>query len=153
MATHVRSFNHDLTDSKRGSAGKLDGVLEVLTTKVARALFAVPFVLFGVSHFLNAQAMAGAVPIPGGVFWIYFTGAALIAAGVAILIDKLGRLAALGLAAMLGVFVVTIHVPGLSSPDAGAAQMATISLLKDISLMGGALTWAGLLGRAGRARS
>jgi putative oxidoreductase len=139
MATHVRSFDDVATPSTSGK------VFHTLTTTVARAAFALPFAVFGLFHFLNAQAMAAVVPIPGGVLWVYLTGLALIAGSLGILTGKLGRLAALGLAALLLTFIVTVHLPGLGNPQ--MAQMATMGLLKDVSLLGGALTWAGVLGR------
>ncbi len=37
--------------------------------------------IFGVGH-MTMQCYGGMVAIPGGVFWIYLTGAALIAAAV-----------------------------------------------------------------------
>jgi uncharacterized membrane protein YphA (DoxX/SURF4 family) len=143
MASHVRNFDAAVSsESTRSSKG---GALEFVTGKLARVAFALPFAIFGLFHFLNASAMAGMVPVPGGVFWIYFTGAALIAASIGIMTGILGRLAALGLAALLATFIVGIHVPGLSNPQ--MQQMAMMGLLKDISLLGGALTWAGLLGK------
>ena len=143
MASHVRNF--DAAVSSTSSRPTQSRALDVLTTTVARGAFALPFAIFGLFHFLNASAMAGMVPIPGGVFWIYFTGAALIAGSLGILTGKLGRFAALGLAALLVTFIVGVHVPGLSNPQ--MQQMATMGLLKDVSLLGGALTWAGLLGK------
>lgn len=110
-----------------------------------RVLFALPFAVFGVNHLLNAQAMAGAVPIPGGAFWIYFTGIAMLAASIGILTKVLGQWAALGLALLLWVYVVAIHIPGLGNPQ--TRMMATVNLLKDVALSGGALTWAGLFAR------
>jgi putative oxidoreductase len=139
MASHVRNFDAAVSPSSKSSP------LDILTTKAARAAFALPFAIFGLFHFLNASAMAGMVPIPGGVFWIYFTGAALIAGSLGILTGILGRLAALGLSALLVTFIVGVHLPGLSNPQ--MQQMATMGLLKDVSLLGGALTWAGLLGK------
>jgi uncharacterized membrane protein YphA (DoxX/SURF4 family) len=115
--------------------------MNALTT-TGRILFALPFIVFGANHLLSGPAMASMVPIPGGVFWIYFTGIALIAGGLGIATAMLGKWAALGLAALLLVFVVTIHVPGVA--NAQTRQMAVVSLLKDLSLCGGALTWAGL---------
>ncbi|CAM4033867.1 MULTISPECIES: hypothetical protein [Flavobacterium] len=38
---------------------------------LGRFSFFIPMVIFGLFHFMNAKAMAGMVPIPGGVFWIY----------------------------------------------------------------------------------
>lgn len=142
MASHARPFDAVSTDPHTSASGR---ALELATSKVARALFALPFAIFGLFHFLNASAMAGIVPVPGGVFWVYFTGAALIAGSVGILTGVLGRLAALGLAALLLTFIFGVHVPGLSNPE--MQQGAMMGLLKDVSLLGGALTWAGLFGK------
>ena len=139
-ATNVRPFSPVSTSERPASPGSK--LLDVLTTHVARGAFALPFVIFGLLHFVGAQGMAAMVPIPGGVFWIYFTGAALVAGGLGILLNKLGQWAALGLAALLLTFVLGVHVPGLSNP--AMHQIALISLLKDVALIGGALTWAGL---------
>ncbi len=141
MASHVRDFDAVVRSESSSSSRGLD----VLTSKVARVTFALPFAVFGLFHFLNASAMAGMVPVPGGVFWIYFTGAALIAGSIGLITGILGRLAAFGLAALLLTFILGVHVPGLSNPQ--MQQMAMMGLLKDISLFGGALTWATLLGK------
>lgn len=120
--------------------------LDILTGPVARIIFGLPFVIFGINHFVAGEQMAGAVPsfIPGGIFWIYLTGAALIAAGVAIAINKLTTWAALGLSAMLASFVLLMHLPGLANE--ATQQMAMIGLLKDTSLIGGVLLVAGRFG-------
>ena len=117
--------------------------MKLLTTTIARILFALPFGVFGLFHFMGAKDMAGMVPIPGGVIWIYITGAAMLAACIAIITKKMGKIACLGLALMLLTFIVTIHIPGLG--DEATMQMSMVSLLKDMALMGGALTYAGLL--------
>lgn len=114
-----------------------------LTRTVARVLFALPFIASGVLHLVNAGAMAPSVPAPGGVFWVYLTGVALLAGGVGVLTRRLGMWAALGLAVLLLLFIATIHLPALARPD--ARQMALVHLIKDTGLLGGALTWAGLL--------
>ena len=62
--------------------------------KLGTYLFALPMAVFGIMHFMAGEAMAGMVPIPGGVIWVYLTGAALIAAAVAIIIGKKAVLAA-----------------------------------------------------------
>ena len=114
--------------------------MQALTTTVARILFAIPFGIFGLFHFMNAGAMAGMVPIPGGVLWIYVTGIGLLLACVSIIIKKQDRLASLLLALMLVLFIFTMHLPNAMGGD----QMAMINLLKDLGLTGGALTYAGL---------
>jgi len=118
--------------------------MKALTTTVARILFAVPFLIFGLFHFMNGPGMAGMVPsyIPGGVFWVYLVGIALVAGSVSIMAQKMAKMACLGLAALLAIFILTIHLPGVMS-EAGS-QTSMIMLLKDTALMGGALTWAGI---------
>lgn len=109
----------------------------------ARIIFAIPFAIFGLMHFMSGSDMAGYVPsfIPGGVFWVYVTGLGLIAAAVAIIIQKHARLACLLLALMLLIFILTMHLPG--ALDAATRQMSMPNLLKDWGLMGGALLCAG----------
>ena len=117
--------------------------MQGLTTTVARIIFAIPFGIFGLFHFMNAPDMATEfVPsfIPGGEFWVYLTGLGLVLACVSLLIQKQMRLACLLLAAMLGIFVLTIHLPGLME----GKEIAMPMLLKDLGLAGGALTYAGL---------
>ena len=109
--------------------------------KSGKYLLAIPMAIFGLFHFISGPAMAGMVPaaIPGGVLWVYLTGIALIAAAVAILTDKMAKLASVLLAALLLVFVLVIHLKGAMTGD----QASTASLLKDIAIAGGALVFAG----------
>jgi len=113
--------------------------MQTLTSTVARIIFAVPLAIFGLFHFMNGPAMAGMVPIPGGVFWVYLTGAALLAAAISILIKKQARLACLLLALMLTIFALSIHLPGALGGD----QASVSSMLKDLALAGAALAFAG----------
>ena len=112
-----------------------------MTTKIGRILFAIPFAIFGLLHLTSADKMAAYVPIPGGEFWVYLTGVAMLAAAVSIVIGKFTNLACYGLAALMFVFIVTQHIPGLSDPQ--RMQMAMGGLLKDMGLLGGALLLAG----------
>lgn len=99
-------------------------------------LFAVVMGFFGVMHFMNADKMSGMVPdyMPAdGKIWIYITGAALIAAALAILINKFKMVACYLLAAMLLIFVFTLHLqpamdgnPGQLLKDTGLAMAAII---------------------------
>ena len=110
--------------------------------KVGRIMFAIPFAMFGMMHLIMAGNFTGMVPswVPGGVFWVYVTGMALMAAAISIVSKKHIYLASVLLAVLLGVFVMTIHLPALLGGD----QMAMGGMLKDISLAGGALLIAGL---------
>lgn len=112
-----------------------------------RIIFAIPMGIFGINHFFNASQMAGMVPgfIPGGVFWVYFTGLALLAASISLIIGKKAQLASILLGALLAIFVLTMHLPGVLG-DGG--HMTIINLLKDIGLIGGALLVAGIQGES-----
>jgi len=116
--------------------------MSLLTSTIARWLFALPFGIFGLMHFMMAENMAGMVPLPGGVLWVYLTGVALIAACISFIIQKQVRLAGVLLALMLVIFVLTIHLPTVMGGD----QSAMSSLLKDLALAGGSLLIAGTAG-------
>ena len=109
---------------------------------IGRIIFAVPFAIFGMTHFMAAGDMVGMVPtwVPGGVFWVYVTGLALIAATVSIITKKHIYHASLLLAVLLLVFVFTVHLPSMMDGN----HMAMPSIMKDMSLAGGALLIAGL---------
>jgi uncharacterized membrane protein YphA (DoxX/SURF4 family) len=123
--------------------------MKALQTTVAKVLFAVPFLIFGLFHFMNAEAMSGMVPsfIPGGVFWVYLTGLGLLAAPIAILTGKQAHLACLLLGAMLLIFALTIHLPAVMGGDMNAMP----NFLKDVALAGGAFTYAGIFDQTGAA--
>ncbi len=120
---------------------------------VGRFLYAIPFVIFAMFHFMNGSAMAGMVPVPGGVFWVYLVGLALLAAAVSIMTGKLAVLATRLLALLLLIFVFTIHLPGvLHAADQAAMQLPMMMLLKDTALAGGAMVLSGVFaGKEGAA--
>ena len=111
---------------------------------VGRILFALPLAAFGLLHFVGAQMMAGMVPayVPGGIVWVYITGAGLILAAISIIANRFTVLSGVLLGIMLLSFVVTIHLPSLSNPE--MAQMAMPNVLKDTALAGAAFLIAGL---------
>ena len=106
---------------------------QLLPPKFLRILFALPFLVFGAFHLMSAEQMQGAVPpyVPGGMIWIYVTGAFLILAAIALIINKFAKAAGYLLGIMLLVFIITIHLPGAMKGD----QMAVTGLLKDFALM------------------
>jgi putative oxidoreductase len=119
--------------------------MNALTTVVARVLYALPFGIFGVLHFMNGDKMAGAVPVPGGVFWIYLTGLAMILGCIGMITKIQGKWASLGLAALLLLYTVFVHLPLAFSPATMQVQFPQV--LKNISLIGGALAFAGIFMR------
>ena len=108
--------------------------------KLGRFLFAIPMAVFGILHFMNASMMAGMVPIPGGVFWVYITGVALLAAAGSIVTGKQAVLATRLLAAFLLLTALTVHLPAVMGGD----QSAMGQILKDLALAGGALILSGV---------
>jgi putative oxidoreductase len=113
-------------------------------TAIGRILFAIPFVLFGINHFLMTDYFVGMLTsfIPGGAYTIIIVGILLIGAGASIISRKYVRISTIMLACLIFVFIATIHIPHLVS---GADRTTTIiALLKDISLMGGSLMIAGI---------
>jgi len=110
---------------------------------IGRILFALPFGIFGLNHFLMKDVFTGMLTsfIPGAGFTVILTGVALIAACVSIILKKMIRLSCLLLAFLLLLFIATIHIPNLISDN--NATFALVNLLKDTSLMGGAMLIAG----------
>ncbi|MEG3152939.1 hypothetical protein U1769_23860 [Sphingomonas sp. ZT3P38] len=94
-------------------AVRAPGRLPGWSVAAARVAFGLCAIVFGISHFVYADFTAAMVPgwIPGKLFWAYATGLCHLAAGVAILADRLARLAATLLAAMAGGFVLLLHLP------------------------------------------
>jgi len=113
-------------------------------TTIGRVLFAIPFALFGLNHFLMTDYYIGMLTsfIPLGAYTIILTGIMLIAASISIIFKMYIKLTTLMLAGLLFFFIVTIHIPHLISGNDHAVTL--IALLKDISLMGGSLMIAGI---------
>lgn len=113
-------------------------------TTIGRILFAIPFAIFGINHFLMTDYYLGMLTsfIPLGAYTIILTGIMLIAASISILSKKFVKLSTIMLAVLLFFFIVTIHIPHLLSET--DKTITLIALLKDISLMGGSLMIAGI---------
>lgn len=69
--------------------------------------------IFGVAHFLYIDFTASMIPewMPCRVFWAWFTGFGHVAAGVAIVLAVIPRIAATLLALMFSGFVLLVHLP------------------------------------------
>jgi uncharacterized membrane protein YphA (DoxX/SURF4 family) len=131
------------------SVGTLLGVAEILALAtggilldprspyawLAIRLFGLCAIVFGISHLVYAGFTAAMVPgwLPARLFWAYFTGAAHIAAGAAILAGLLRRLAAMLLAAMCGVFVLILHVPRVAAAPASRIEWTMLCMALSIT--------------------
>ena len=111
-----------------------------IPSRVAEIIFALTMLVFGFNHIQAGEMMAGGVPIAGGVIWVYVTGAGLILAAIAIIINRFKTLACYLLALMLLIFVALIHIPSfVQAKDQMGKMMPMISTLKDIAIAMGAI--------------
>lgn len=112
---------------------------------IGRILFAIPFAIFGLNHFLFLDFYIGTVSsfIPLGPYTIILTGIFLIMASLSIIFNKYIKVATILLSILLLIFILTIHIPALFDP--AKWQFALIELLKDTSLLGGSLMIAGMV--------
>lgn len=82
---------------------------------IGKFFFGLPMLVFGLQHLLYAEFISSVIPnwIPGGFFWAYATGAALICAGISILSNIKIKWSTLWLGVMITLWVLMVHLPGV----------------------------------------
>lgn len=89
-------------------------------SRIAKIVFAITIVCYGIIHFQHAEGVADYVPswVPARLFWAYFAGAALIASGVGIIFKIRAELAAFLLGTMIFTWFVILHMPRVIMAEA-----------------------------------
>ena len=91
--------------------------------RIARVIYGLAMIAFGVAHFAFIKLTASLVPtwFAAPVAWAYITGVTYVAAGLAMLIGVYARLAATLSAVQIGFFTLLVWVPVVlsGSIDAG----------------------------------
>lgn len=113
-----------------------------IVSRIAIYLLSVVLIAFGIFHFMYPRDLLVYVPIwlVGGIKWAYVVGGAFILVGLSFLTNQYVKFTGYILAALLIVFILTIHVPNyLDAGDKDMRQLALINILKDTAIMGFAL--------------
>ena len=100
---------------------------------VARVLYGLALIPFGLAHFVYLKETASLVPawLPAPRTWAMLTGGAYLAAASALLTGACARLAAVLVSFQIGAFTALVWLPILASghADAGSWSESVISLM------------------------
>ena len=113
-----------------------------IVSRLAIWLLAVVMILFGIQHFRFSDVFANFVPpfLPGGELWVYFVGVAFILAAISFITNRFVAIAGYLLAALLLIFIITIHWPNFrDASSVENSQQTLANMLKDLAIAAFAL--------------
>src|SRR5450432_694560 len=115
--------------------------------RLGRVFYGLSLIAFGIQQFLWGDFVPGRAPawpasMPGRLVWAYASAIVLIAAGLAIVVEKKARLAAVTVAVMIFAWAALRNVP-VAAADHNYGGAWT-NLGKGLALTGGALAVAAL---------
>lgn len=102
------SFPHEINIEKSGFLKSLEKLIPL-----GSICFCITMILYGLCHFLYTKSVSTLIPawVPGPMFWTYFAGAALMAAGFAIVFRFKLNITALLLGGMIFLWFIVLHIP------------------------------------------
>jgi uncharacterized membrane protein len=150
----VLLFEFSRTAFSMGSAGIALFVIGLLAIKndfaqdrgldkivaLANLCFAIPLAVFGAEHFALAEGISTMVPkyVPWHLFWAYFVGVALVAAGLSIATKIQVQWSGLLFGILMCLFVAMMDLPGALADRHN--RIAWVLLCREMSFGAGA--WA-----------
>jgi uncharacterized membrane protein len=113
-----------------------------------RIFFSIMLVCFGIAHFLYTDPISTLIPtyIPGHIFWTYFAGVALIAAGVAIILQIKVKLTGILLGCTIFIWLILLHLPLVVADPSGNNGNSVTSAISALAFSGIAFVIAGFYG-------
>lgn len=113
-----------------------------IVSRMAIYLLSVVLIALGVYHFLYPRDLLVYVPTTwiGNIAWAYIVGAAFVLVGISFLANQYVKFTGYVLAALLLIFILSIHLPNvLDAGDKDMRHATLINILKDAAIMGFAM--------------
>ncbi len=110
-----------------------------LVSRIAIYMLSIVLIVFGIFHFLYPRDLFVYVPVfmVGGIKWAYLVGTVFVLVGLSFLTNQYVKFTSYLLAAMLVIFILTIHLPNyLNAGDRDMRMLALINILKDTAITG-----------------